>query len=94
MSSGDDPAPPAASGPLDGSGSATIEPSMPSGAGIAGSRPRAPATTVRARRVNSRFRAMISGQPPGRSPPTNLIASGTASQGVGSSVPCQSNSAR
>ena len=37
-------------------------------------------------------RAMTAGQPPSTSPPTNSSAAGTASQAVGSSVPCQSNS--
>ena len=75
-----------------GSGTEAIEPIIVAGAGR-----RPPSTERRVARASSasvRFEAMTSGQPPGRSDPTKSIAEGTASQGVGSHVPVQSNSAR
>ena len=42
----------------------------------------------------ARLVAISAGQPPGRSPPRNVSASGTQRYGVGSSVPPQSNSRR
>jgi len=75
-----------------GSGTEAIEPSICSGAGA--STRRASHKSRWPRVARAWFRSISSGQPPGRSAPRNRRACGTQRNGVGSSVPLQSNSSR
>ena len=70
MSSGEEPLAATARGPVSGSGSATIEPSIDSGAGSPAPRPSAAATASRASSISAWLRAITAGQPPSSSPPT------------------------